>query len=108
MKTAQLSSMKRGWFIGDFSPSLCRTTDFEAAVKYYSEGDYEEKHYHSVATEYTIIISGRVQMNDRIFSEGDIVILDPGEASDFRCLEKTVTVVIKMPSAKDDKYLVRE
>ena len=39
-------------------------------------------------------------------SAGDIIVLEPGEATDFRALEKTTTVVVKMPSVLGDKYPV--
>ena len=34
------------------------------------------------------------------------VLLEPGEATDFRALEATTTVVVKMPSVIGDKYPV--
>ena len=37
-------------------------------------------------------------MAGRELVAGDIVILDPGDATDFTALEPTTTVVIKMPS----------
>ena len=45
-------------------------------------------------------------MNGRTYGAGDIIILDPGDATDFRTLEPTTTVVVKMPSVAGDKYLV--
>ena len=30
MKTAKLQDMKKGWFIGNFDPTLCATNDVEA------------------------------------------------------------------------------
>ena len=35
MKIGKLRDMKRGWFIGDFEPSLLKTRDCEVAVKSY-------------------------------------------------------------------------
>lgn len=59
MKTAKLEDMTKGWFIGNFNPSLLKTNDVEVAVKSYKKGDYEGRHYHKIATEFTCIISGR-------------------------------------------------
>ena len=108
MKSAKLADMVKGWFIGNFEPTLYRTNDVEVAVKEYSAGAYESKHYHKVATEITVIQSGRVKMFDRIFVSGDIVIVEPNDATDFEALEDTVTVVVKIPGANNDKYLVEE
>ena len=47
-------------------------------------------------------------MNGRVFAAGDIVVVKPGEATDFEALTDTTTTVVKLPSAKGDKYLVGE
>ncbi len=108
MKVEKLSDMKGGWFIGNFTPSLFKTNDCEVAVKSYKKGDKEEKHYHKIATEYTVVVKGRVKMFGNIYEEGDIVVVEPGEATDFEALEDAMNVVVKMPGANDDKYLVEE
>jgi len=98
--------MTGGWFAGNFDPTLVKTTQFEVAVKRYKKGDYEKTHYHKVATEYTVIVSGEVEMNGQRRKAGDIIRIDPGEATDFLVLsEEAVTTVLKMPSLADDKYL---
>ena len=105
MKVAKLDDMVRGWFIGNFNPTLLETNDVEVAVKEYKKGDYEEKHYHKIATEITVIISGKVKMNGVIYSKGDIIVIEPNEATDFEALEDTVNTVVKLPGQNDDKYL---
>ena len=106
MKTAKLNEMTKGWFIGNFTPSLFKTNDVEVAVKSYKKGDHEGKHYHKIATEYTCIISGRVKMNGVEYETGDIIVMEPGETTDFECLEDgTVNVVVKIPGANNDKYI---
>ena len=63
------------------------------------------KHYHKIATEITVIVSGKVKMNGIEYSKGDIVVMEPNEATDFECLENgTQNVVVKLPGANDDKY----
>jgi quercetin dioxygenase-like cupin family protein len=105
MKTAKLDNMVKGWFIGNFDPTLLKTNDCEVAVKHYKKGDYEEAHYHKVATEYTVIISGRVKMNGIEYQAGDIIVMEPNESTDFEVLaDGTVNVVVKIPGANDDKY----
>ena len=105
MKTAKLQDMVKGWFIGNFEPSLCKTNDVEVAVKEYKAGDYEDRHHHKIATEYTVIIKGRVRMNGVEYAAGDIIVMEPNESTDFECLEDgTVNVVVKLPGASNDKY----
>lgn len=106
MTIANLSEMKRGWFIGNFEPTLCRTNDVEIAVKEYRKGDMEAAHYHKLATEITAVISGRVRMFDQIWQEGDIIVVEPGDVTSFEALEDSMNVVVKIPGVNHDKYVV--
>lgn len=108
MKTESIDNMKGGWFIGNFEPSLYKTNECEVAVKKYKSGDYETAHYHKIATEYTLIVKGKVRMFDQIFGEGTVVIAEPGDVTDFEALEATVNVVVKIPGANNDKYIVEK
>lgn len=107
MKHARLADMVKGWFVGGFSPSAHQTQACEVAVKHYTAGDRESAHYHKVATEITLVISGHVRMVGREWGAGDIVVLYPGEVTDFEALTDTVNVVVKTPGALDDKFLVK-
>ena len=105
MKIAKLDDMVKGWFVGNFNPTLLKTNDVEVAVKEYKKGDKEEKHYHKIATEITIIVSGRVKMNGIEYSKGDIIVIEPNEVTDFEALEDTVNTVVKFPGVNNDKYI---
>lgn len=105
MRHGRLGDMFGGWFVGDFDPTLLRSSDFEVGVKRWRAGEREAKHYHNVATEVTAVISGSVQMMGRRWEEGDIIVVEPGEATDFEALTDAVTVAVKSPSAPDDKFL---
>ena len=107
MKLNKLKDMTKGWFVGDFEPSLLRTQDVEVAIKKYQQGEFEEAHYHKIATEITVIISGKVKMNGVEYEEEDVVTIEPYESTDFEALERTVCSVVKLPGAIDDKYLGR-
>ena len=107
MKHERIENMKRGWFVGNFEPSLLKTNDVEVAVKVYKKGDYEEAHYHKAATEITVIISGRAKMFEKVWDAGDIVVAEPGDVTDFEAMENTVNVVVKIPGVNNDKYLVK-
>ena len=106
MKTAKLDDMVKGWFVGNFEPSLYKTNDCEVAVKTYKKGDCEEAHYHKIATELTAVVSGKVRMFGQVFDEGTVIVVEPGEVTDFEALEDTVNVVVKLPGANNDKYIV--
>lgn len=108
MYSEKIENMKKGWFIGNFDPSLYRTNDVEVAVKQYKKDDYEQAHFHKIATEITVIVSGRVRMFDQEWNAGNVIVVEPGEATSFTALEDSVNVVVKVPGANNDKYLVEE
>lgn len=106
MKNAKLNDMHKGWFVGAFEPTLLHTNDCEVAVKKYRKGEKESAHYHRIASEITVIVSGHVRMAGKEWQEGDMILLEPGEISAFEALSDTVIVVVKHPGVLDDKYTV--
>jgi hypothetical protein len=106
MTQLRLDDMIRGWMVGDFEPACYRTTACEVACQRYEAGDTEPLHVHRVATEITLIASGRARMNGRVLGPGDILRLEPGDAADFVALEPTISVVVKLPSVPGDKYVI--
>lgn len=105
MKNADLKKFIKGWVIGNFDPSIIKTNDVEVAVKRYNAGDYESSHYHKIATEITIIIFGEVEMNGIKYVADDIIVIEPNDRTDFKCLTDVVTAVVKYPGANNDKYI---
>ncbi|MBK86643.1 MAG: hypothetical protein CMC86_05545 [Flavobacteriaceae bacterium] len=108
MKKNKLEEMLGGWFIGNFEPSLFKTNDVEVAVKNYKKGDFEESHYHKIATEYTVILNGKVKMMGIEYGQGSILTIPPMEATDFLALTDVTTVVVKIPGASNDKYITKK
>jgi mannose-6-phosphate isomerase-like protein (cupin superfamily) len=99
-----LEEMIKGWFIGDFEPSLYKTNEVEVGVKHYKAGDKEELHHHKIATEFTVVIIGEVKMSGKYYSRGDIIKINPGITTDFLAITDVITVVVKLPGSKNDKY----
>ena len=104
MTRYNLNDMFKGWFVGDFEPTILKTDQFEVSVKRYKAGDYEIAHHHKIATELTVIVNGEVEMNGVRFKENDIIKINANESTDFKCLTDVTTVVVKTPSVKNDKY----
>ena len=104
MKTARLENMVKGWFVGNFDPTLIQTNDVEVAVKEYKKGEYEARHHHKLSTEITVIASGHVRMNGIEYHKGDIIVIPPNDSTDFEVLEDTITTVVKYPGSNNDKY----
>ena len=106
MQLYNLSDFKGGWFVGNFIPTLFPIEEAEVSIKRYKAGDYDAKHMHKVSDEITVIVMGRVSMNGELYKEDDVILIERGEATDFIALTDAVTCVVKLPSTKDDKYLV--
>lgn len=104
MRVAKVGEMTKGWFIGDFEPTLWQTQDVEVAVKFYRAGDAEAAHFHRVATEFTVVAAGVIEMNSIRYGVGDIVVMEPGDVADFRAITDATTTVVKIPGAPHDKY----
>ena len=75
MKVHKLKDMVKGWFVGDFTPTLVSTGAVEVAVKSYKAGEYEPVHHHKIATEITVITNGSVRMNGTEYASGTIIVL---------------------------------
>jgi quercetin dioxygenase-like cupin family protein len=106
MKIKRIDNYTRGYFVGDFEPTIVKTNDVEIAIQRYKIGEYEERHYHKVAKEITVILEGKVRINDSIeVVKGDIIVIEPNEDMDFLPVTDVTTLVVKIPGAKDDKYM---
>jgi quercetin dioxygenase-like cupin family protein len=105
MRVEKLDGMVKGWFVGNFDPTLIKTGGVEVAVKFYKAGEHEAWHYHKIATEVTVVVSGEVEMNGERYRQGDMIVIEPGEGTDFRVISDAVTTVVKHPGASNDKYL---
>ena len=106
MRKFNIEEMTKGWFVGDFEPTVVKTSLCEVGIKRYKSGDVESPHYHKKAIELTVVVEGRISMNEIEFSSGDIVLIDKNEIVEFKAIEDSITVVYKSGSFKGDKYLV--
>ena len=105
MNNYKLSDFTKGWVIGDFLPTISKNSNFELAVKNYSEGEFEPKHYQKIATEITIVIEGEIFLGGEKFTSGDIIEIPPMEAAEFRSITSSTLVCLKYPSIPNDKVL---
>ena len=106
MKKYNVKQFVRGWFVGDFYPTIIKTQDVEVAIQSFSAGTIEPMHCHKIAREITVIITGKAQMNDEELGPGDMMEIFPGEFVEFKAIADTTTVVVKYPGVKNDKYLL--
>lgn len=108
MKFLKIEDMKKGWFIGDFEPSLFKTSQFEVAVHSHKKDEFHAPHYHKVATEYNVVTEGKILVNDNELKAGDIFIAYPNDITDVKFITDCTIVVVKVPSVAGDKYIVEK
>lgn len=101
----KFEKMTRGWFVGEFEPSVFKTKEAEVAFHFHPKGFVGGAHIHKIGTEISLITSGRVKINGLDLKKGDIFVFKPGipmTGSSF--LEDTEMVVVRIPSFPRDKY----
>ena len=106
MEINKIKDFHKGWIVGNFSPSLFTTKEFEVGVKYFSQGEIEPAHFQLTATEITMVISGVISLGGQIFEPGDIITISPQEVADFLSVTDSVLVCVKFPSHPNDKVVV--
>jgi quercetin dioxygenase-like cupin family protein len=104
MKKYNLKDFKRGWFLGNFEPSVLKTDQVEIGVLSHSKGEVWPKHYHKIATEYNVLLEGKMMVGGEIIEKGNIFVFDPNEVADPIFLEDCTVLCIKTPSIIGDKY----
>lgn len=112
MKVSRVRDFTRGWFVGDFDPSLIKTSGAEVAIQEYEAGDNEPCHWHAECKEITALVEGTAIISGHTeeyhMIAGDIVFIECCEPVRFRALTKVIAVVVKVPSRPHDKVLCSE
>jgi quercetin dioxygenase-like cupin family protein len=108
MKKHNISDFWRGWFIGNFEPSVLKTPEFEVGFLFHPKGEQWDHHYHKLGTEYNLLVKGKMIMCGETITEGDLFIVSPHEVANPEFLEDCHIICIKTPSIPGDKYIVEK
>jgi quercetin dioxygenase-like cupin family protein len=106
MEIYRIEDMKGGWFIGNFEPSVFKTELFEVCYKFHEKGEKWDTHYHKIGTEINYLVKGKMIIQNKELSEGDIFILRPYEIADPIFLEDCTVLIVKTPSSTQDKFVI--
>jgi quercetin dioxygenase-like cupin family protein len=106
MNITKITDYMRGWFIGNFEPSLLKTSNFEVGLLTHKKGEYWAPHYHKESVEYNVLISGKMVVHGKELNSGDVFVFGKGEIADPAFLEDCTLVVVKVPSIPYDKFEV--
>lgn len=103
MKITKITDYHRGWFVGNFEPSMFNTDQFEVGVLQHKKGEEWPCHYHT-GHEINYLLSGKMVIQDTIITSGDVFMFEPYEIANPKFLEDCTVVVVKTPSKPGDKY----
>jgi hypothetical protein len=95
-----------GWFIGDFEPSIWRTSSFEVGYKHHKMGEPWPAHYHEHMDEATFLLEGKMQICGETLSGPVIFVLDRMQTADPIFITDCKVFIIKAPSVPGDKVVV--
>lgn len=104
MQIYDLHKFYRGWFIGDFEPSIYKTKDFEVALITHYQDENCPEHTHKIATEYNLLVKGKITVNGKLVQENQIFVVLPNESTKVEFLTDCKILCIKTPSVIGDKY----
>lgn len=106
MNVTKLDDYVRGYFIGNFEPSILKTSEFEVAVLFHPKGEKWPAHYHKECVEYNVLIDGSMTVQGKMLNSGDVFVFDAGEIADPVFHEDCRVVCVKVPSIPTDKFEV--
>lgn len=107
MIVSRIEDTVGGWYIGNFPNAAYKTKSAEASLKTHLKGEKWDWHYHEHLDEINLIISGKMIIQGRVLSTGDIFILEPMELADPIFIEDCQIVCIKLPNFTNDKIIIK-
>lgn len=106
VKKKSLDEMYRGWFIGNFEPSIYKTKDFEVGYLLHKKGERWDIHFHEHMKEVNLLVKGKMILNNKEISENDIFVIDKNVIAAPIFLEDCYILCIKIPSVVGDKVII--
>jgi dTDP-glucose pyrophosphorylase len=97
---------KRGWFIGNFEPTMYKTSEFEVGFLFHGKGERWDYHYHKEAVEHNFLINGSMILNDVTIPRGSYFKIERNQIACPVFLEDCYIVCVKLPSIPGDKFVV--
>ena len=106
MDIVKMKDMMGGWFVGNFEPTVYKTSEFEVCFKEHTAGEKWDKHYHKLGTEINYLVEGKMIIQNKELNTGDIFIIYPNEIADPIFLEDCKVLIVKTPSVPGYKYVI--
>jgi dTDP-glucose pyrophosphorylase len=106
IKMYKLEDMFRGWFVGDFEPSVFKHAGVEIGYLLHKKGEKWQTHYHNNLVEVNLLIQGRMILNDIEINKNEIFVIDKKVIACPIFLEDCYIMCIKIPSMVGDKIVI--
>jgi hypothetical protein len=106
MKVRNINEFTKGWFVGDFTPAVFQSKDFEIGHHKHRRSEKTFPHYHKETTELNYILKGTLMVSGTLLTEGQMWTYEKNEVSDVQFLTDVELIVIRWPSIPSDKYEV--
>ena len=97
----------RGWFVGQFDPSLYTDPNVEIGIKDFTEGlEKPDEHFHTKGYEMSMVLQGTMQNKSGRFTQGEYYIQSPLEPDTNTFMPKTKVLIVRFDgfSAKKKFY----
>ena len=107
IEPTNLGKFVRGWFVGNFHPTLLRTSDFEVGINIHKKTvDSYDFHYHEEVEEFNILIWGNMILNNVNITQGQYFNVKPRQITCSIYTEDTMILCVKSISSPKDKFLI--
>ena len=97
-KRSNLRFFRKGWIVGNFTPSFVKTNNFEVGILHRPADKNNPFHIHDTTVDYNYIISGSLKLSGIEFKRGDSYVLRKGHPSVAEVIEDCSLVCVKIPS----------
>jgi dTDP-glucose pyrophosphorylase len=102
----KLEDMFRGWFIGNFEPSVYKNCTFEVGYLSHKKNEIWDVHYHNNLTEINLLIEGKMILNDIEINKNEIFVINKKDIACPIFLEDCRIICIKIPQILGDKHII--
>jgi hypothetical protein len=106
MQIFNVDNLKGGWFCGAFKDTAYHTTACEVSYKTHPANEFWPAHYHVIADEVNYLISGEVEINGVHLQAPVVFVINKGEIVRPKFITDVAMVVVKIPGALNDKFIV--
>lgn len=103
MEITHLNEFTKGWFIGNFTPSLVQTPFIEVGIVKHKQAEYWPVHKHIASDEVNVLLEGSMTLNKIPLYKNHIFKINKDENSSVEFLTDCSILVIRIPNFKGDK-----